>query len=119
MTGDPGSGPTVEDVRGVLRAVLTPAAFPGRDELLAQAGTAEVVGGPLTMLDLRVGPGPAVSPCPDGPVPVSAIVVDADAAPVGELLVWVEAGYLSGLEYAWYSDEPPGRLPAPDRIRVD
>jgi hypothetical protein len=38
---------------------------------------------------------------------------------MGELLVWVEAGHLSALEYAWVTYDMPAALPPVDWIRVD
>ncbi|MDQ1742659.1 MAG: hypothetical protein QOE23_998, partial [Pseudonocardiales bacterium] len=54
----------------------------------------------------------------DGPAPLSAVVSDPDGTSVGELLVWVENGYLDTLEFAWWSDDPPERLPSPECVRV-
>jgi hypothetical protein len=45
-------------------------------------------------------------------------VSDQDGTPVGELILWVEDGWLSGIEYAWYTDERPAALPDPDRVQV-
>jgi hypothetical protein len=52
-------------------------------------------------------------------VPVRAIVVGPGQDPTGEVLVWVTDGYLSTLEYAWYTDEPPQYLPLPADIRIE
>lgn len=53
-----------------------------------------------------------------GPVPLTALVEAADGSIVGELLVWTTAGYLSDIEYAWFTDEPPEALPSVERIRA-
>ncbi|MEU5438268.1 hypothetical protein AB0G73_33615 [Streptomyces sp. NPDC020719] len=37
----------------------------------------------------------------------------------GEILVWVAGGYLSGIEYAWFGDAMPTRLPSADRITIE
>jgi len=52
------------------------------------------------------------------PVPVGASVVNDVGEPVGELLVWLESGLLAGLEYAWFTDEMPLALPAPEHVRL-
>lgn len=54
---------------------------------------------------------------PDGPVPARAFVPNGTEYR-GEILVWVEGGRLSGLEYAWVTDDVPTRWPRPDEIEV-
>jgi hypothetical protein len=113
-----GKPPLTEPVRELIRKVLSEADFPGSDELRQQASGVSVAGGPVTMLDLQVTrPAPA-SAFTDGPIPLSVMVVDSDGAALGELLVWVHDGYLSGLEFAWWSDEPPAQLPPLKRLQV-
>jgi hypothetical protein len=106
------------EVRTLLASVLRDASFAGRDDLLRQVAGVRVTGGPVTMLDLTVADVPPCTSCPDGPVPLSAIVNDKGGEPMGELLVWVKDGYLSGLEFAWWGDTPPHRLPALSQVRV-
>ena len=94
--------PLNPDERAVLRRVLS-----GRPLLLAQVDQAEVVSnwGPGSVsVDLTV---PNAIPDGDlsGVFPQRALVAE-----VGEILVWVTRGVLSGLEYAWYLD-PPTALP--------
>ncbi|WP_328393671.1 hypothetical protein [Nocardia sp. NBC_00416] len=43
-------------------------------------------------------------------------MTDPVGRPIGEIILWVEAGRLSGIEYAWYTDERPTQLPEPDQI---
>ena len=104
-------------VRAVLRRVLADATFVGADELRSQIPGVSVADGPVTMLRLAVTGTP--SPRTDGPIPVRAVVAGPGDTPKGELLVWVADGYLSELEYAWYTDDPPNHLPRPDDIRVE
>jgi hypothetical protein len=110
--------PLTEQVRELLRHVLGKADFPGSDELFQQASSVNVVGGPVTMLDLRVTAPSSASAFTDGPIPLSVMVVDPADVALGELLVWVDDGYLSSLEFAWWSDDPPEHLPELDRLRV-
>lgn len=118
MTDSANGEPLTEQVRELLRQVLGKADFPGSDELFQQASSVNVVGGQVTMLDLRVtAPRPA-SAFTDGPVPLSLMVMDSADAALGELLIWVNDGYLSSLEFAWWSDDPPEQLPELDRVRV-
>ncbi|MEU3372764.1 hypothetical protein ACFYM2_02010 [Streptomyces sp. NPDC006711] len=53
----------------------------------------------------------------DGPVVAEAEVVDADGQPVGGLLVFAHAGYLSCLEIYTWLDEQITRFPSPGRLR--
>lgn len=88
------------------------------EALQAQSGVVSVVGGLPTMLELSVPMGTRKATVPDGPLPVRAIVTDEAGGPIGEVLVWSTGGYLSALEYAWYTDDPPGGIPCPSRLRV-
>lgn len=53
----------------------------------------------------------------DGPLPVRAFVQNGPEYR-GEILVWVRGGRLSGLEYAWVTDDPPTRWPRPDELEI-
>ncbi|WP_306361317.1 hypothetical protein [Nocardia sp. CC227C] len=59
----------------------------------------------------------AASDSTDG-IFASAAVTDRGGAPIGEVILWVEHGRLSGIEYAWYTDERPQALPEPSQIEV-
>jgi hypothetical protein len=67
----------------------------------------DVAGGPVTMLDHRVTGPTSASPFTDGPIPLTVMVLGSADATIGELLIWVNNGYLSALEFAWWSDDPP------------
>lgn len=98
------------------------AALPDRAvaELLHRQSIAAVVtGGSLTMLELAVPPSMPPVPIPDGPLPARATAYDGGGTPLGELLVWMSSGYLSALEYAWYTDAAPAELPAPSDLRLE
>jgi hypothetical protein len=118
MSDSANGGPLSELVRELLRHVLGEADFPGSDELVQQASSVNVVGGPVTMLELRVTAPRSASAFTDGPIPLSVMVLDPADVSLGELLIWVNDGYLSSLEFAWWSDDPPDQLPALDRVRV-
>lgn len=107
-----------DQVRVLLQTVLRQADFPGCDELSRQAQSVKVVGGPMTMIDLRADEHLPPSAFADGPVPLTIGVSGAPRNAIGELLIWVEHGYLSGLEFAWWTDDPPDRLPNLDQIEV-
>ena len=34
------------------------------------------------------------------------------------MLLWVDDGYISALEYAWVTDDPPAELPQIDQIHL-
>lgn len=102
--------------QGVLTRILSEA-FEGAAELAAQVPSTSVVGGIPTLLDLGVLDSIGTSPCPDGPIPVRVFVGDSDEQTEGEILVWVAGGYLSGLEYAWFTDDVPESFPPAERLR--
>ncbi|CAA0138257.1 Uncharacterised protein [Mycolicibacterium vanbaalenii] len=54
---------------------------------------------------------------PDGPFPVRAFVTE-NGNYQGEIIVWVTDGRVSGLEYAWVSDEPPTRWPRREEMEL-
>jgi hypothetical protein len=91
--------------------------FDGRDELLAQVPFVRVLDGPVTLLNLEVDAA-AVPPSAfvSGHVPGSAWVRDTNGEPVGTLLVWVDRGYISLLEYGWVTERPPTELPGVEQI---
>ncbi|MBF6288091.1 hypothetical protein IU457_18110 [Nocardia cyriacigeorgica] len=104
---------------GAVRKLLSSGA-PGAREYLAQLPYARVVatwGVGSPSVDLAVEPGAAPAASMDG-IFASGAVSDRDGTPVGEVLLWVEGGWLSGIEYAWYTDERPRSLPDPSRIHL-
>lgn len=104
-------------VQDLVRHLLAGSEFTGRNELLAQVTRLRVVGGPVIMLnlavDFRFGP----LPRPEGPIPGVDDVYDDSGQSVGTLLLWVSAGYLSALEFAWWTDAIPQHLPLPSDVR--
>lgn len=118
MTRAEGPGQLTWKVRELLDRILQQAVFLGSDEMLGQVPNVTVVGGPMTMLELRVTRPAAPSAFKDGPAPISATVSDSAGAAIGEMLLWLEDGYLSTLEFAWWTDDPPDHLPNLDRVQV-
>ncbi|MFE9647274.1 hypothetical protein ACFYO0_24800 [Streptomyces sp. NPDC006365] len=93
--------------------------FPGAAELRNQLGQVRVValwGSNSVSVDLRVMDDAPRAPVPTGASPVTFTVIDEEGELVGEILLWTESGMLSGLEYAWYGDQPPASLPEVDRM---
>jgi hypothetical protein len=85
--------------------------------LFEQARVATIDSTSPTTRSIYVPDSAAPAAVSDGPLPVSAVAYDAAEELCGELLLWVTDGYLSLLEYAWYTDEPPLGLPRPSRLR--
>jgi hypothetical protein len=106
-----------DKVRQLLQRVLESASFPGSEDLRAQIPFVEVIDGPITVVDFTVRAGPK-SAARNGPIPIRAIVTSSTGEPVGELLIWVTDGYLSGLEFAWVTDQPPESLPSIDHVQI-
>jgi hypothetical protein len=50
--------------------------------------------------------------------PIEAYVISADESYVGEIMLWLTEGKLSGVEYSWVTDEPPSALPDPVNIHL-
>ncbi|APE33969.1 hypothetical protein BOX37_08275 [Nocardia mangyaensis] len=93
----------------------------GAAELLMQIPCTQVVatwgiGSPS--VDLMVQWGVATAAGPIDGVFANGAVTDLNGSSVGELILWVENGWLSGVEYAWYTDERPRTLPDPEQIVV-
>ena len=105
--------------RALLAHLLRAATFAGADQLAAQVGATRVTGGLPTLLDLEVAGTVPPSAVTDGPAPVRAYVETPQGDIEGEILVWVTDGYLSALEFAWYTDQSPSRMPPPERVRVE
>lgn len=85
--------------------------------LLDQAKSATISSYSPTMINLIVPDAAARSSLPDGPSPGRAIVYDAADQPIGEIILWIRAGRMIGLEQAWYTDEPPRAWPSGRFIR--
>jgi hypothetical protein len=120
MPGTEAARPLTDEERRVLEHVLS-LDFEGAVELRAQLERTEVAGtwSPGSpSLHLRVRRPAPPAPLVDRLVPVRAVVDDATGSPVGELLVWLDDGYLNALEYAWVTDEMPGALPPLERIHL-
>ncbi|HET6710630.1 hypothetical protein [Amycolatopsis sp.] len=93
---------------------LLAADFPGAAELRAQAPTARVTGRcgcGCPTIDLAVA-----EATPRAQVE-SRVAVEAEV-PDGGLIVFVEDGRLSGLEYWTTADDPPAAFPPPEEIRA-
>jgi len=118
MTSRPVTRPLNDRERAIVSAVLGGLRAPDASQLRRQLDSARVTGGLPTFLDLEVDTALDQAERDDGPLPVRSIVTADIGEPMGEVLVWVIGGYLSGLEFAWYTDQAPMELPDPAQISV-
>lgn len=70
----------------------------------------------LPSIDIIIGESCPASSFPTESSPLSRHVQDDEGYPIGTLQLWIEAGRISALEYAWYTDDPPTDLPPNDQI---
>jgi hypothetical protein len=119
VTSQPTSRPLTPEERAVLVQILRENRFPAAVALAAQLPLVIAAGGTPTVVNLMVEGAVAPADCADGPVPGRAIVESPDGESIGEVLVWVNSGRLSGLEYAWYTEQPPEAMPPAERLRLE
>lgn len=103
-------------------ALLLGVEFPGVDELRVQAGSATVVGGcdcGCPSIDLQV---PDAAPLASGLssrlAPAEGVVSPQGDGLPGEIILFVDDGRLSYLEYVYYDYSPPTEWPTLDRVSV-
>lgn len=70
------------------------------------------------MLGLSVPAGCPRAEARDGLVPVRAFAYEPAGQPLGDIMVWMESGYLDTLEYAWVSKDLPSDLPVPVSLQL-
>jgi hypothetical protein len=115
-----GCVPSDHQVQALVRKVIEDQDFEGGTELLAQVPHLRVAHGPITMLHLNIEQtAVAASSFSGDVVPGRAWVRNVLGEPIGTLLVWVSGGYITDLEYAWMTDEPPSELPTPDQVTTE
>lgn len=101
----------------VIRTILLQANISGRDALIADLDGALVSNETQWILDVDVTNGGEGSGLPDGPFPARAFV-PSNAAYQGEIIIWLTDGHISGLEYAWITDDPPAEWPPASQMEV-
>lgn len=111
-----------EAERLVLDALLA-ADFPGAAELRAQLARVQVVGKcdcGCPTVDLAVPPDVPVSPVKTRArlVPVEGRVSPLAGEPPGDIILFVDDGRLSYLEYVSYDDPSPAEWPSLDRVTL-
>lgn len=107
--------------RAALRHIIEASSFLGAPQLLRQIPKARVTAvwdDESPSVDIAVPESADKAELPDGPIPGRYPVKGPADSHVGELIVWVTDGRISGLEYAWFTDEPPTRLPDTRDIEI-
>jgi len=110
--------PLSDRERAVAQRILDATRTSDVDRLKNQlsVATVEAASNP-TFLDLTIPRTVPHAKIEDGPLSVQALIRGTDAQQVeGEIILWVQDGYLSALELAWYTDEPPVEWPSTDRL---
>ena len=114
--------PLNDEEKRILGTLLEPE-FPGVEELRAQVPHAVVVGccdcGCPTV-EFSVSPTASRSNVKTWPrlAPFEATVKPVESEPPGEIILFVDDGRLSCLEYVSYDDPSPREWPSPDRLNV-
>ena len=109
--------PMATEESDVIRAILAAAGIRRGDALADDLEGALVCNSTTWILDVKPKSPAGGSDLPDGPFPARAFV-PSNAAYQGEIIIWLTDGHISGLEYAWTSDQPPLRWPRPDEMEV-
>ena len=116
----PDPRPLNETERSLVEILLAPD-FPGSKELRAQIPDAVVVGTcdcGCPTVDISVSSSAPRSGA-NGPLaPYEGRVTPLQDEPVGEILLFLDAGYISSLEYVFYADPPPKDWPTLDRVEL-
>jgi hypothetical protein len=107
---------TNEECAVLLHVLSVP--FNGVEELREQVALANATKSRGASFEIEVVDAAPRSSFRDRLVPVDAVVIDDEGSILGDILVWVSQGRLSGLEYTWITDQPPRSLPAPTSIRL-
>jgi hypothetical protein len=108
------------DEEAAVRWILKAEDFSGRNTLLAQVGSVRASAPQPTLpcdLDLVTSGGAAAS-VRDGPLPAMAIVLSRAGEATGLIHLWVKDGFLSSMEYDWFSDTVPSAYPPVDRLTL-
>lgn len=101
----------------VIAAIITASRLPGCDILLAELDGAAVSPQTAWILDIKPADATRATDLPTGPFPARAFV-PSSAQYQGEVIVWISAGHISGLEYAWITDGRPTRWPLPEEMEI-
>jgi hypothetical protein len=101
----------------VITAIVSQSGVPDAAELVDELDGAVAANETQWIIDVaprKKGPGINIA---DGLFP-SCANVSSNGAYQGEIIIWIKDGHLSGLEYAWITDEPPTRWPRPEDLEI-
>ena len=101
----------------VIRSIVSQADIRSSRPLLVDLDGALVANETAWILDVKVSNKGARADLPNGPFPAQAFVPNS-AEYEGEVIIWITGGHVSGLEYAWVSDNPPTRWPRADEMQI-
>jgi len=117
MNADQSWRPISSEESAVIRAILSQVDNRHSSPLIADLGGAFVANETTWILDVKVSNKGEGADLPNGPFPAHAFVPNS-AEYQGEVIIWITDGHVSGLEYAWVSDDPPIRWPRADEMEV-
>jgi hypothetical protein len=109
--------PMSPEEAGVIRSILLQADIRRSGPLIADLDGALVANETAWILDVKVSNHGESAELPNGPFPAQAFVPNS-AEFQGEVIIWLTDGHISGLEYAWVSDDPPTRWPRADEMEI-
>jgi hypothetical protein len=117
------SGRPLSDVERRVVNHLLSADFAGVAELREQLRGARVLGNwkpdGSPSFDIWLPPDVPRSSFMEHVAPIAASVISADdESYMGEIMLWLAEGKLSGVEYSWVTDDPPTALPDPANIHL-
>ena len=111
------SAANIAEEAAVIRSILSQADIRRSDPLIADLDGGFVANETTWILDVKVSNNDEGANLPNGPFPAHAFVPNS-AEYQGEVIIWVTDRHISGLEYAWVSDDPPTRWPRADKMEV-
>jgi hypothetical protein len=109
--------PMSSEEAAVIRSIVSQADIRSSRPLLVDLDGALVANETAWILDVKVSNKGAGADLPNGPFPAQAFVPNS-AEYEGEVIIWITGGHVSGLEYAWVSDNPPTRWPRADEMQI-
>jgi hypothetical protein len=99
----------LDEVTQLLRGAVARSSVPDLVNLTDQIDEITEAEGPVTMIRLATA-SKSRAEIPDGPLPLATVAGERGDS-IGELLLWLAGGLVVALEFAWWSDGAPTRLP--------
>ena len=103
--------------RALITAIISSTGHYDANALQAELAQALISHRSTWVCDLQLPDSTPVFDRPDGPFSARTFVSNGIDYQ-GEIIIWVTSGHLSGLEYAWVTDQPPTRWPRLDELEV-